>query len=259
MPNNRAYSVALFIYQNIYCRYLCPGECIIQDRGEACNKICDILASEFSCEIRVISAGRPQSNGQAESAVKSLKTKMKCCMIEAGGDHLDDRWDETLLFFALQVMRSDPSRATGYAPAELLLGRPLVFPIEMKAKDIDMSGVELTRPLFDALNFIRRKAFGIGSKKIKKEQERFARAYDKKHAVIAWKPRKGMKCQVRPHVAKKGDKPKGAMHVKWNPARSHYYIHALDMKTGMVRVRTKGGMILKTRYHISNVRKFNGI
>ena len=65
--------VALFIYQDIYCRYLAPGECLVHDRGEFCNKVMKILSSEFNVEIRVTSAGRPQGNGQAEAYVKSLK------------------------------------------------------------------------------------------------------------------------------------------------------------------------------------------
>ena len=41
---------------------------------------------------------------------------------------------------ALMALRSDPSTAHGYAPAELLLGRKLVYPLELKKKDIDLSG-----------------------------------------------------------------------------------------------------------------------
>ena len=101
-------TVAIFIYQHIYCRYLCPGECIIHDRGELCNKVAKILADKFNCSIRVISAGRPQANGQAEAYVKNLKTKMKAKMVEASQDRLPNNWDETLLHVALQALRCDP-------------------------------------------------------------------------------------------------------------------------------------------------------
>ena len=67
----------------IYCRYLCPGECIINDRGsEFCNSVVKKLASSFGVEIRVIKAGRPMANGQAESAVKNVKNKMKSLCLE---------------------------------------------------------------------------------------------------------------------------------------------------------------------------------
>jgi len=76
-------SVAIFIYQQIYCRYLSPGECIIHDRGpEFANKVVQALHQKFGVEIRVISAGRPQANGQAEIMIRTLKQKMKALMSE---------------------------------------------------------------------------------------------------------------------------------------------------------------------------------
>ena len=78
-------SVAIFIYQAIYCRYMCPGECIIHDMGsEFCNKLSQQLHECFGVEIRITSAGHPQSNGQAESAVKNVKAKMQAFMIDIG-------------------------------------------------------------------------------------------------------------------------------------------------------------------------------
>ena len=38
------------------------------------------------------------------------------------------------------AIRSDPSSAHGYAPAELLLGRKLVYPMELSKNDIDLTG-----------------------------------------------------------------------------------------------------------------------
>jgi len=76
-------TVAIFIYQNLFCRYLAPGECIIHDRGpEFCNKVVMTLMDHFGVEIRIISAGRPQGNGQAEKYVDILKEKMKAIMAE---------------------------------------------------------------------------------------------------------------------------------------------------------------------------------
>ena len=78
-------TVAKFIYENIYCRYLCPGECIINDRGsEFCNNTVKCLAESFGVEIRVIKSGRPMANGQAESAVKNMKNKIKLLCLEKG-------------------------------------------------------------------------------------------------------------------------------------------------------------------------------
>ena len=169
-------SVATFIYENIYCRYLCPGECMVYDRGEFCCNVVDILNKKFKVNVRVTSAGRPQGNGQAEAYVGSLKNKMYALMVEEGSHCFPDNWDETLLHRALQILRSDPSVATGYAPIELLLGRKPVWPIELQQGDIDLSGTDLTGPLVDALANIHNAAFGKACVTIKKEQERYARA-----------------------------------------------------------------------------------
>ena len=79
----------------------------------------EILNTQFGANIRVISAARPQGNGQAEAFVKSLKNKMYALMVQGGSHCIPDVWDETLLHRALQILRSDPSTATGYTPMEL--------------------------------------------------------------------------------------------------------------------------------------------
>ena len=196
MVNNRAMSVAKFIYQQIYCRYLSPGECLVHDRGEFCNNVMQILNSHHGVNVIVTSAARPQGNGQAESFVGSLKNKMYALMVEGGSHRLPSNWDETILYRALQILRSDPSTATGYAPMELLLGRKPVFPIELEYKDVDLTGTELTAPLVTALAHAHDAAFGIASRNIKKEQERYAKDYDRRYKTNPIKLRVGHKVQV---------------------------------------------------------------
>ena len=76
-------SVAIFIYQEIYSRYLSPGEAIIHDRGpEFANHVSKLLHNSFGVDIRITATGRPQGNGQAEAMVKNLKQKMLACMSE---------------------------------------------------------------------------------------------------------------------------------------------------------------------------------
>ena len=77
--------VAIFIYQQIYCRWMCPGECIVHDMGsEFCNNLAKTLHDAFGVDIRITSAGRPQPNGQAESTVRNVKAKMEAFMVEIG-------------------------------------------------------------------------------------------------------------------------------------------------------------------------------
>ena len=251
--------MAKFIYQHIYCRYLCPGECVIHDRGEFCNKVAELLAEKFNCPIRVISAGRPQTNGQAEAYVKNLKTKMKAKMAEDSLKQLPNNWDESLMHFALQALRCDPAVNTGYAPAELLLGRKLVYPIELEKGDIDMTGTELTQPLVDSLRSIHDDAFGRAGEKIKKAQKRYSADYDRRYKVNDLKLRKGQKIQVQAFSAKKSSNyKKGAMRFEWKPFRSYYKVHTVNHKKGVVTVRSKAGRIYKKQHPFSRVRLYKG-
>ena len=76
-------TIAGFIYRNIFCRYMCPGETIIHYRGsEFCNKIVRKLFDTYKVKVGIISAGKPQGNGQAEVNIKTLKTRLKTLMYE---------------------------------------------------------------------------------------------------------------------------------------------------------------------------------
>ena len=77
--------VAQAIYQQIYCRYLCPGEAIVHDRGpEFCNKVVRDLGAKFGVKVRVLSAGRPRANGLVETAVNLFKSRARALMAENG-------------------------------------------------------------------------------------------------------------------------------------------------------------------------------
>ena len=79
---------------------------------------------------------------------------------------------------------------------KILLGRQPVFPIEIQDEDIDFSGTNLTGPLVDALATIHDTTFGDACKNIKKEQERYARNYDKRYKTNPTKLRVGQRIQV---------------------------------------------------------------
>ena len=75
--------MTIFIYQEIYCRYMCPGECIVHDMGsEFCNNLQNQLHECYGVDIRITSAGRPQPNGQAESSIRNVNAKLEAFLAE---------------------------------------------------------------------------------------------------------------------------------------------------------------------------------
>ena len=223
-------TVATAIYQNIYSRYLAPGECIVHDRGkEFCNEVHNNLHSAFNVNVRIISAFRPRGNGAVESRVKVIKEKMRALMSESGGG-LPKNWDQTLLYKVLSIVRMDPSRATGFAPAELLLGRPVVYPIEIEKKDIDFSGTELTVSVVEALNSIHNTQFGKAAENINAYQEKYKAAYDARMKVRKSDIIVGSKVQLLKRPRKKNS-------LKWTPINGYYEVVSFgDRKmTAMLR------------------------
>ena len=246
-------TVACFIYQEIYCRYLSPGECVIHDRGpEFANETCEALLTSFGTEIRMTTAGRPQGNGQVERAVQSLKQKIKALMSAHHCD-LPSNWDQTLLYAALSVLRSDPASASGYAPASLLLGRELVYPVELQDMEIDLSGTEFTVPVVNALYDVHNLNFGVAAEKIKQYQDEYKRKYDKKHKVQPFSMRKGARVQVLRSYAEKS----GKMSLKWKPRAAYYVIEkVLKKKSSVMLKNPRTDKKFKKLYHYSQIRKF---
>ena len=209
----------------------------------------------YGVDARVIAAGHPQSNGQAEAYVKQVKEKMRAIMSELA-ETLPTNWDETIMHAALQTVRSDPSCATGYAPGEIMLGRRLVFPIELEKMDIDFTGTELTQPLVDAQLQIHNDIFGKASKKIAKWQESYAKQYDKKHNTTedALKFRKGMNVQYRRH---KNKQAKGKGGIKWYPYNRPLQIHSFDRQKRTVYLRDpETGKVQDRSHPVDRIRRF---
>ena len=209
----------------------------------------------YGVEPRIVAAGRPESNGQAEIYVKQVKEKMRAIMTEHAED-LPTNWDQTIMHSALQTVRSDPSRATGFAPGEILLGRRLVFPIELNKMDIDFEGTELTKPLVDAQQQIHDSIFGKASKKIAKWQEAYAKQYDKKSHINnkAETFRKGMNVQYRRH---KNKKSKGKGGIKWYPYNRPLKIHSYDRRSRTVYLRDpQTGKVQNKSHPIERIRRF---
>ena len=231
---------------------MAPGECIVHDRGlEFCNEVHNELHAAFGVDIRIISAGRPRGNGAIEGRVKVIKEKMRA-LISEGGGNLPKNWDQTLLHKALSIVRVDPSRATGFAPAELLLGRPVVYPIEIQKMDIDFSGTELTVSVVEALNAIHNSQFGKAAEKINAYQAKYKANYDARMKVRKSDIVVGSKVQLL-------KRPRKKLSLKWTPINGYYEVVSLgDRKMTVILRNPITKYTFKKPKSVKNLRMYRG-
>ena len=233
-----------------------PGECVIWDKGgEFCNQVSSFLCEQYGAEIRVIQGGRPQANGIAESMVKNMKRKLDWLLMDDEHKTYPPNWDCKYFYNALKVLRSDPACATGFAPSELLLGRPLVYPCEMEHMEVDFSGTDLTLSLVQKMKHIRDGYATLADKRIKKYQKKYKTAYDKK-----FKPgtplKVGDKVQYKRHKSKR-TLSKDLIET-WVPSRGYYQIVLILKEKKQCVLSTTDGTILKKKQSLYNLRKFKG-
>jgi len=165
-------------------------------------------------------------------------------------------WDQTIFYAALQAVRCDPSCSHGYAPAEILLGRKLVFPIEFEKMEIDFTGTELTQPLVQKIMSIHNEVFGVAAKRIGEFQAKYKKKYDKKHKTKKFALKCGSRVQVKVHRSKRA---KGKSGLKWLPRKGFYLISKVDREKKKCILKTVEGRVLKRYTPFDRIRKVAGI
>ena len=154
------------------------------------------------------------------------------------------------------MIRCDPSTATGFAPAELMIGRALVYPIQFAQEDIDLTGTTMTVSLMQKLKQIREKNFKTATKKIKKTQRRYKQSYDKRNNVGPFKIKIGDRVQYYRHKSKETLSKKEL--TLWCPIRSYHLVLAVDKEKKRVVLQTSQGRLLTRTHPFDRIRKFRG-
>ena len=251
-------SVAQFIYEDILCRYLTPDESLVNDRGpEFTNKVVKSLLKEYGVKNVVISPARPQANGQAEAAVKSIKQRLKAMLAERSEPSPAD-WDGTMFHSVLQAIRMEPHSAHKVSPCELLIARRPKYPFEVSKIKANMQGCVATKAAIKMLEKIRKKTFGIADENIKEHQRRMKKNYDRRNKVVTIKLKKGDKVQARKYRTKKAKG--GSFDLVWYPHDSFYKVHSINKKHNIVFLYSpKLQRVLKNPFSLSRIRKFNTI
>ena len=192
------------------------------------------------------------ANGQAEAAVKLLKNKLFALCLE-NQEKVGSDWDGSILYNALQIVRSDPSSASGFAPTELMIGRRLVYPIELQKRDIDFEGVKLTVPLAQKLKTIHDEEFKLASVNIGKAQRRYKKQYDKRNKVVLCDLKPGDPVQYKKHTNKRAyGKRSISLYL---PHKSWMIVRNVDLDKKVVTLQTKEGKLLAKTQPIDRIRK----
>ena len=153
------------------------------------------------------------------------------------------------------MVRCDQSSATGFAPAELMIGRALVYPIQFTREDIDLTGTNMTMPLVKRLKKLRENNFTKASKQIKKTQRRYKRSYDKKMKATPFRIKIGDRIQYKRHKSKS---PKSRLLSLWCPLKSFHLVLAVDNKKKRVVLQTKEGKALSHTHPFDRIRRYKG-
>jgi len=156
---------------------------------------------------------------------------------------------------ALQLLRCDTTEATGFAPAELMIGRKLVYPIEFSTSETDLSGTTMTVPLVKKLMEIRKQNFKTATKKIKKAQRRYKKNYDKKMNAKPFRIKIGDKVQYKRHKSKSPLTSTQELSL-WCPIRTYHLVLAVYFKKQQVLLQDKNGNVLQKTQPFSRIRKF---
>lgn len=124
LRDNKASSVAKFLYKNIMTRFGCPIGLVSDQGGHFLNKVIRKLTRLHLIIHKKSTVYYPQANGQAESSNKILLKIIRKIVSENKYD-----WDQKL-DSALWAFRTAFKVSIGFTPFKLVYGLEAVVPME---------------------------------------------------------------------------------------------------------------------------------
>eukprot|EP00775_Hariotina_reticulata_P003516 gene3516-biopygen5211 len=121
--NKEAATVAYAFLHHVIAKFGAAGQVVTDSGTEFEGRFHDLL-QDCMIDHVLISKSHPQSNGQVERMVQTVKTALKktCAAKQRVSD-----WDEEVAWIAMSY-RCSPQSSTGFSPYEMLYGRKPVFP-----------------------------------------------------------------------------------------------------------------------------------
>ena len=234
-----------FVWRSIICRFGIP-RALVSNNGKQFD---NAKFRDFCAELRIknyySSPTHPQSNGQAEVTIRTLKVALKTKL-----EDLKDKWVEYLPE-VLWAYRTTRKSATQETPFALAFGIEAVAPIEVRLKSpmIELASVEhndeALRLNLDLLDEKREQVL----KRMEDYQRKTTRYYNQKFKPRSYKPG---------DLAFKNLLPvrKNPAHGKLRPSWEGPYIVTRVIRLGNYELQTEEGRTLSHSWNVEHLKRF---
>ncbi|XP_056854988.1 uncharacterized protein LOC130509719 [Raphanus sativus] len=244
------FEVEQFVWKDIVCRHGVPYEIVTDNGGQFISHDFKIFCDKWNIRLTFSSPRRPQGNGQAEAANKSILANLKKRL-----GTQKEFWSEKLLE-VLWACRTTPRKATEETPFSLAYGMEAVVPAETIAgslrRELCTSNPAANDQLLtDSLDLIeeRRDRALI---RIQNYQQAMARQYNSKvrlrqFAVGDLVLRKVFEGTKEPNAGKLGTNWEGPYQIIHVVRPGVYKLR--KVRTGVPEIRSWNATNLKRYYH----------
>ena len=191
------------------------------------------------------SPAHPQSNGQAEVTIRTLKAALKTKL-----EDLKGKWVEYLpkVLWAYRTTRKSVTQETPFA---LAIGTEAVAPVEigLKSPRIELASVEHNEEaLRHNLDLLDEKRDQV-QKHIEDYQRKTARYYDQKVKPRSYKPGDLVLKKLIPAR-------KNPAHRKLGPNQEGPYIVSRIVRSGNYELQTEEGKVLPHSWNVEHLKRF---
>ena len=248
-------NVAIFLYEEVICRWGSP-DMIITDQGrEFCNTINKELMKRACCKHRITSAYHPQSNGLVErqnrSTTQFLLKNMDC----------QDDWVQ-MIPTMMASHRHTVHSTTNIELSAMLLGRKPTLAVDMmlkneeffnrKLEDYEIEEIESRDygKVLKNFNLIKGNMYDDATENISAVQVKMKKYYDIHHS-------RDFKYSVGDRVLKRECKNLQRKGGKYDIKFSGPYTIQEITDLGLVCLKTDKGKLLAKRVPIKHLQKYN--
>ena len=234
-----------FVWRAIICRFGIP-RALVSDNGKQFDNVnSEIFCAELGIKNYYSSLAHPQSNGQAEVTIRTLKAALKTKLEDLKGN-----WVEYLPE-VLWAYRTTQKAATRETPFALAFGTEAVAPVEVgiKSPRIELASEEhndeALRLNLELLDESREQV----QRRTEEYQRKTARYYNQKVKPRSYMPGDLVLKKLLPSR-------KNPAHGKLGPNLKGPYIMSRVVRPGNYELQTEEGKILQHTWNAEHIKRF---